>query len=159
MQLRKIISGGQTGADQAGLIAARTLGIATGGTAPQNYRTERGSEKWLADYGLVESAYYDFAPRTRRNAHDADVTIWFGNIGSPGYWCTSKACDQHKKLFIINPLPEDFKLMCDTYEVINIAGNRYSKNPNTLQLVFTAFGSIGLVEVSPEDLKLLKGTI
>ena len=34
-KIMKVISGGQTGADQAGLAAAKKLNIATGGTAPK----------------------------------------------------------------------------------------------------------------------------
>jgi Circularly permutated YpsA SLOG family len=39
MLLKKIISGGQTGADQAGLRTAKRLGIETGGWMPQGWRT------------------------------------------------------------------------------------------------------------------------
>jgi hypothetical protein len=39
----RIISGGQTGADRAGLEAGRLLGVATGGTAPNNFLTEQGA--------------------------------------------------------------------------------------------------------------------
>ena len=39
----RIISGGQTGADRAGLEAGRLLGVATGGTAPDNFLTEHGA--------------------------------------------------------------------------------------------------------------------
>lgn len=38
----RIISGGQTGADRAGLEAGRSLGVATGGTAPGDFLTEFG---------------------------------------------------------------------------------------------------------------------
>ncbi len=38
----RIISGGQTGADRAGLEAGKLLGVATGGTAPANFLTENG---------------------------------------------------------------------------------------------------------------------
>lgn len=38
----KIISGGQTGADQGALQAAHSLNIPTGGYAPFNYNTELG---------------------------------------------------------------------------------------------------------------------
>jgi hypothetical protein len=64
-----VISGGQSGADQAGLRAARTTGIMTGGTAPRGWLAEvadvqpdeddsvrwiHRSCPWLADFGLVE---------------------------------------------------------------------------------------------------------
>jgi len=43
--LEMVISGGQTGADRGGLIAAKELGIPTGGTAPLGYKTEAGMKK------------------------------------------------------------------------------------------------------------------
>ena len=48
----KIISGGQTGVDQAALRAAKACGIPTGGWAPKGWRTEDGPAPWLADLGL-----------------------------------------------------------------------------------------------------------
>ena len=41
--IRKIISGGQTGADQAALDAAIKLGIAHGGWIPKGRLTEKGT--------------------------------------------------------------------------------------------------------------------
>lgn len=45
--IEKIVSGGQTGADQGGLEAAEELGIPTGGWAPAGYYTEQGKHKTL----------------------------------------------------------------------------------------------------------------
>ena len=42
-----VISGGQTGVDQAALRAARTAGIPTGGFAPLGWSTEDGPAPWL----------------------------------------------------------------------------------------------------------------
>jgi hypothetical protein len=52
--LTKVISGGQTGADQAGWRAARAFGIPTGGWMPLEFRTERGPCPELAAFGAVE---------------------------------------------------------------------------------------------------------
>jgi hypothetical protein len=38
--LDRVVSGGQTGADQAGWRAARASGIATGGWMPEGFLTE-----------------------------------------------------------------------------------------------------------------------
>jgi Circularly permutated YpsA SLOG family len=38
----KIISGGQTGADQAGWRAAKACGLETGGWMPKGWKTELG---------------------------------------------------------------------------------------------------------------------
>ena len=51
----KIISGGQTGADMGALLAARELGIPTGGVAPKGWLTENGpQEELLRNFGLIE---------------------------------------------------------------------------------------------------------
>src|SRR3546814_1555156 len=67
-----VISGGQTGADQGGLLGARDAGVRTGGTAPRDWRTEDGAAPWLAEFGLVESQRKSYAARTRANAEAAD---------------------------------------------------------------------------------------
>jgi len=45
MILHKIISGGQTGADRAGLVVGKSLGLEIGGTAPKGWKTEESSEE------------------------------------------------------------------------------------------------------------------
>lgn len=71
----KIISGGQTGVDQAALRAAKACGIPTGGWAPKGFRTEAGPAPWLADFGLREHASADYPVRTRANCRDAGLTL------------------------------------------------------------------------------------
>lgn len=144
MLLHKVISGGQTGADQTAIICAKELGLETGGTAPKNYRTEKGSEKWLKGYGLTESPYYDYAARTRKNVKDAECTVWIGNVGSPGYWCTRNAASEkmHNRPFFENPTPEVMRSLAMSYKVINFAGNRESTNPDVVQLTKDTFAAL-----------------
>ena len=83
---------GQTGADQAGLFAAKDCGIQTGGWAPKGWKTKAGPAPWLAEYGLKEadSGYRD---RTRINVASSDATIRLAyNFNSPGEKCTLTAC-------------------------------------------------------------------
>src|SRR5262249_61482425 len=70
-----VISGGQTGVDQAALRAAKVCGIPTGGWAPKGWRTEDGPAPWLADLGLQEHASADYPDRTRANVGDAGLTL------------------------------------------------------------------------------------
>eukprot|EP01126_Amoeba_proteus_P011269 TRINITY_DN14523_c0_g1_i3.p1 TRINITY_DN14523_c0_g1~~TRINITY_DN14523_c0_g1_i3.p1 ORF type:complete len:168 (-),score=28.55 TRINITY_DN14523_c0_g1_i3:205-678(-) len=70
----KVISGGQTGADRAALEAAREVGIRTGGTAPADYKTEKGPDHSLKDYGLVEGSM-GYAARTKKNVDDSTATL------------------------------------------------------------------------------------
>jgi hypothetical protein len=96
-----IISGGQTGADQAGLSAARTLKLPTGGWAPKGWMTEDGpDEDLLKSYGLREhnSGYRE---RTISNVKAADITIIISRKWkSPGTVLTMNACRRANKPFI-----------------------------------------------------------
>lgn len=59
----QIISGGQTGADQAGLAAAKELGLETGGWLPKGCITDEGRRPdLLALYGMVVSVPSAFPP-------------------------------------------------------------------------------------------------
>lgn len=139
MKLIRCVSGGQTGADQQGLIEARALRLETGGWVPKGWRTEAGPAPWLAEFGCVEHASSKYPPRTRENVKDSEVTLWFGNVGSPGYYCTWGAAKSLGKDFLLNPDADHMRAIAETYEVINIAGNRASTNPGVAELVRAAF--------------------
>lgn len=142
-KLRKIISGGQTGADKTALECAKALGLETGGTAPKLWRTENGADLTLRDdFGLKESQSYDYAARTVQNVKDGDVTLWFGKKGSPGYWCTKNACTKHGKEFYEDLTPLKLVYVVNTFEIVNFAGNRFSKNPDVVPEVQAAFKTI-----------------
>lgn len=136
--IEKIILGGQTGADQGGLEAGKELGIRTGGTAPLGWRTEVGSQKDLLEgYGLKEDWRKEYPPRTKENIHNSDGTILFGDPYSPGSKLTLRLCRELKKLWIINPTEEDFAfwIVIHNIRVLNVAGNRESKNPGIQERV------------------------
>lgn len=100
LMLRRVISGGQTGVDQAALRVAREFGIPTGGTAPKSWRTTAGASPWLADFGLVESEASGYAVRTRANVGAADATLILArDIHSPGTELTIRRCGKAKQPF------------------------------------------------------------
>lgn len=144
MKLRKVISGGQTGADQTGVEAASLLGLATGGTTTRGCRTDDGpNPDWCKRYGLAESASSDYPTRTKQNVKDADITVWFGTVTSPGYKCTKKAAEYYGKPFVANPVESQFRLIAFAYETMNVAGNRARKNFKVVEQVKTAFDWLG----------------
>jgi Circularly permutated YpsA SLOG family len=49
----RTVSGGQIGADQAALRAARATGVDTAGWAAQGWITEDGPAGWLAELGVA----------------------------------------------------------------------------------------------------------
>ncbi|KKN78687.1 hypothetical protein LCGC14_0347540 [marine sediment metagenome] len=130
----KIISGGQTGADMAGLEAAAALELETGGTAPYNWMTEDGYKKpLLVSYGLVAGPYdpRTYPIRTKLNVQDSDGTLLTGNSSSPGSRLTRRYCIQEGKPWTENPTPENLRawLRINAVHILNVAGNRESRNP------------------------------
>src|SRR3954468_5873601 len=91
--IERVISGFQTGADQAGIRAARAHGIPTGGAMPKGFLTEDGPRPEFAEiYGAVELPTASYPDRTEQNVRDSDGTLWFGDWHSPGGRATLDAC-------------------------------------------------------------------
>jgi len=127
----RIISGGQTGADQGALFAARDSGFETGGYAADNYNTEAGpQEDLLRSFGLKDSGLC-YAERTKLNVKEAEFTIWFGNPGTSGFWATKNACKWFGKPFLEDYVFTNAVLAekISNSACVNIAGNRESHNP------------------------------
>ena len=141
MKIKKIISGGQTGADQGGLEAGKELKIETGGTAPLGFRTENGSDLRLkSKFNLSESVYYEYPPRTKLNIIMSDGTIIFGSL-TGGSKLTLQLCQKFDKPAFVIPVNKDLvsrqemikdvKLWLENHKIkcLNVAGNRESGNP------------------------------
>lgn len=127
--LDKVISGGQTGIDRMGLEVARESGIKTGGMVPKGFMTEDGPDLTLKEFGLIESQSPNYDFRTLYNALDADATVIYGNVNSPGSRKTERICRAHGKPYIVNPTPQALVkfIMEHNVHVLNVAGNRRSK--------------------------------
>lgn len=75
MTLRKIISGGQTGADRAALDAALHLGFPCGGWCPEGRKAEDGPLPLSYPLEVLPGAGY--RKRTIRNIEESDATAVF----------------------------------------------------------------------------------
>ena len=73
--INRIISGGQTGADRAGLDWAIEDGVAHGGWFPKDRRAEDGPID--AKYQLRENPSSNYAQRTEWNVGDSDGRVFF----------------------------------------------------------------------------------
>jgi len=71
----KIVSGGQTGADQAALDWAMKRGVPHGGWCPKGRRAEDGPIG--GRYQLKETPSSNYLQRTEWNARDSDGTVVF----------------------------------------------------------------------------------
>jgi len=95
--LVKIISGGQTGADRAGLEAAHELGLETGGFVPHGCMTSAGPDIELrTKYHLEELPIgpikATYPRRSMLNVDRADATVAFRLKASPGTDRTIQYC-------------------------------------------------------------------
>lgn len=142
--LKKVISGGQTGVDRAGLDAAMKAGIPIGGYCPKGRLAEDGviSEKYpLTELESPESYY-----RTEQNVIHSDGTLIL-NKGelSQGTKLTNFFAVQYGKPCLIVQL--DAERIIDPSQVIrwidgqlittlNIAGPRESKFPGIYQQAY-----------------------
>lgn len=139
MKLRKIVSGGQTGADQGALSACVQAGFPYGGWIPKGRRTEKG--KVPARYRMRQHWSRHYPPRTEANVRDADGTVIF-TYGPPdgGSQLTIEFAKQHGKPCLQVDLnqPRDrvvakvvrwAKRNLPAEAVLNVAGSRRSKAP------------------------------
>ena len=133
MMIELVCSGGQTGADSAGLEAAYQCGIQTSGWAPPEYMTKDGpNPKLLRDkYHLGEHSGKGYKPRTYGNVKMAQGTIrCCVDFYSPGEVCTLNAIKQYKQthfdIYLLNPPSIDsfvIWLLNNDITILNIAGN------------------------------------
>lgn len=142
--IQKIISGGQTGVDQAALKFAITNDIPYGGWCPKGRKAENGIIP--AEYLLRETDSEDYSERTKLNIRDSDGTLILVP-GIPiavtdGTLLTIQEAEDRKKPFLIVDLfkrQEFFDLIKNwvtenNIKMLNIAGPRESQSPGLHEL-------------------------
>lgn len=134
----RIVSGGQTGVDRAGLEAAIALGIEHGGWCPKGRRSEDGSIP--SRYELVEMDSPEYPPRTEQNVIDSDATlILYEKRLKGGTLLTRRYAARHHKPFLCVKMETvetiDVRRWLDNLRpaVLNVAGPRHSTMPNIQQ--------------------------
>jgi hypothetical protein len=138
LRLERIVSGGQTGADQAALDVAIELGIPHGGWVPKGRKTERGPLP--AKYRLKEMPTDSYPKRTEQNVIDSQGTliISHGEL-KEGSEYTKRMAVKHGKPWIhidankhsIEAAVEMIRTWINgnDIELLNVAGPPASKDP------------------------------
>lgn len=146
-----IISGGQTGADQAALDAAIALGLPHGGWLPKGRKTEAGPLP--QHYNLKEMPSNRYRDRTEQNVLVADATLIcsFGPL-TGGSALTEAFAIRHDRPFLhINFACTDQQqaaqlverwLATFTCRILNVAGSRASSEPRIYPAVFALLTTI-----------------
>lgn len=136
VRLAKIISGGQTGADQGALDAALLNEFPVGGWCPHGRRTEDGLLPPRFSF-LVETPETNYVQRTAWNVRDSDGTLMVhkGSWG-PGTRKTADLARGSRKPFVMidirgrTALDEFWSwLLANDIACLNVAGPRESGAP------------------------------
>ena len=136
--LKKIISGGQTGADRAALDAAMKLDVAHGGWVPKGRRAEDGPVP--SRYLLLEMPTESYPKRTEKNVREADGTLVLTHgpaTGGSKLTVDVAARFQRKHLHVDLLRTSAFQAIRtvsewiteNDIEVLNVAGSSASKDP------------------------------
>ena len=146
--LRKIISGGQTGADRAALDAAIELDLAHGGWVPKGRRAEDGTIP--SRYQLEEMPTSSYPRRTEKNVREADGTLILTHgPATGGSKLTIETAVRHRRAYLHidlhrTPAFKAVRLVSEWIsdngiKVLNVAGSSASKDPaiydKTLQIL------------------------
>jgi len=154
--IRKIVSGGQTGADQAALDAAITLGIPHGGWIPKGRLTEKGT---LPDkYKLTEMPDTSYASRTEQNVIDSNGTIIIshGPLSEGSEYTRQMAIKHHRPWLHIDldqtPAFKSATLISswidkNNIEILNVAGPRASKDSQIYSAVLKLIESVHYLQL------------
>ncbi len=144
--ITRIISGGQTGADQAALDAAIKNDVPHGGWIPKGRMTESGPLP--KKYQLLEMASQSYPERTEQNVLDSDGTlvVSHGRI-TGGTALTRELAEKHGKPCLL--LDMDRHSLAEAVEqvstwvrnndigIMNVAGSRASHDPEIYQATFS----------------------
>jgi len=141
--IKKIISGGQTGVDQAALTISMKLNIPHGGWCPKGRLSESGTIPM--QYKLTETLSSDYSVRTKLNIQDSDGTLILlqSNIEKifDGTILTAQYAQETKKQYLLINLAETLEITEFTQwvienkiKILNIAGPRESQSPGISEL-------------------------
>lgn len=136
MKIKKIISGGQTGADQSALDFAIENKFPHGGWCPRGRLTEEGPLD--KKYNLQETKTADYDERTLRNVLSSDATLIFchGELSGGSLHTLILAQIHQKPVWVVDlrgsipPKQVRDWLKKHQVKILNVAGSRASKDPN-----------------------------
>jgi hypothetical protein len=137
--IKKLISGGQTGADRAAFDVAIKLNIPHGGWCPRGRLAEDGIIE--SSYELTETPRAEPVQRTEWNVRDSDGTVIFSispKLGGGSAWTEAFARQYRKPSLHLSRKRDGEKakemlarfLVENKIQILNVAGSRHSEEPD-----------------------------
>jgi hypothetical protein len=165
--IKRIISGGQTGADRAALDFAIKMDLPHGGWVPKGRMAEDGSIP--AQYHLTEMPSKSHSKLTEKNVVDSDgsLIVSHGRL-TGGSQYTMDMAIMHSRPWLHINLNETTVLeaaqqvidwaLSNRIETLNVAGPRESKDPMIYRAVYELLQTIYYIAISEANVVALRGT-
>jgi hypothetical protein len=166
--IKRIISGGQNGADRAALDFAIKMNLPHGGWLPKGRMAE---DCPIPDrYNLKEMRTRNFPKRTERTIIDSDGTLiaTHGKL-TDGSKLTKQFAENQKKPYLHVDLNETsvFEaaeqiiewVLEDRIGVLNVAGSRASKDPKIYKAVYELLETVYYMAISKENVVAIRGAV
>jgi hypothetical protein len=165
--IKRIISGGQTGADRAALDFAIKVDLPHGGWIPKGRLAEDGPIP--ARYHLTEMPTKSHPKRTERNVIESDGTliVSHGKLKGGSQYTMDMAVMHSRPWLHIN-LNETTVLeaaqqviewtLSNRIETLNVTGPRESKDPMIYRAVYDLLQTIYYIAISETNVVALRGT-
>ena len=165
--IKRIISGGQTGADRAALDFAIKMDLPYGGWVPKGRLAEDGPLP--GKYQLQEMPTKNYPKRTEQNVIDSDGTLIISHGKLTGGSRLTKEFAENQKRPCLHidlnetSTPEAAEQVIQwIFEnhigVLNIAGSRASKDPKIYSGVYELLETIFYTAISEKNLVAIRGT-
>lgn len=152
MFIRKIISGGQSGVDQAAIKAALDLGFEIGGWCPPGRVCDSGLISPEFPLKETETERSQDAPdvprslRTERNVRDADATLIIQpsamEPGPGSKWTIQCATNYRKPFLMVDPYAENALYLIEAWlqknhiQTLNVAGPSERQCPGIFRVSY-----------------------
>ena len=157
--IERIVAGGQTGVDRAGLDAGLEAGIPIGGWCPLGRRAEDGTIP--ERYPLEETPHHDYRERTEWNVRDSDGTLILarGRRLTGGTALTGDLAKRYgRPLHVVDLKTEDGPdpvidwIEKNRIAILNVAGPRESQQPGIHDLAKAyLMGVLKALETVPDE--------
>ena len=163
--IKRIISGGQTGADRAALDFAIKMDLPHGGYVPKGRMAEDGPIP--DEYKLQEMPTSSYPKRTEQNVIDSDGTlvITHGKL-TGGSLLTKEFAENQKKPCLHVDLNKEVEYAAAVHiddwaqehgiEVLNVAGPRASKDPKVYEKVLKVLEIVYQMQASAEKSRVAR---